>query len=121
MKRNNDTELLINSDNDMIWWYIYKIMSKIRDGEDLWQWSQLEIRLNAFRRLTMPQKQFIIIIIFFYVFPLVIFKFAVKYPNNDSLFVSENVDAPTKVSQSNDHLSSIYDSDDSQASKWWKL
>ena len=96
-------------------------VSEIRDGEDLWQWSQLEIRLNAFRRLTMPQKQFIIIIIFFYVFPLVIFKFAVKYPNNDSLFVSENVDAPTKVSQSNDHLSSIYDSDDSQASKWWKL
>ena len=38
-------------------------VSEIRDGEDLWQWSQLEIRLNAFRRSTIPQKQFIIIII----------------------------------------------------------
>ena len=28
---------------------------------DLWQWSQLEIRLNVFRRSTIPQKQFIII------------------------------------------------------------
>ena len=27
-----------------------------RDGEDLWQWSQLEIRLNALRRSTIPQK-----------------------------------------------------------------
>ena len=36
---------------------------EIRDGEDLWQWSRLEIRLNAFRRSTIPQKQFIIIII----------------------------------------------------------
>ena len=35
-------------------------VSEIRDGEDLWQWSQLEIRLNAFRRSTIPQKQFII-------------------------------------------------------------
>ena len=35
---------------------------EIRDGEDLWQWSRLEIRLNAFRRSTIPQKQFIIII-----------------------------------------------------------
>ena len=38
-------------------------MSEIRDGEDLWQWSRLEIRLNAFRRSNIPQKQFIIIII----------------------------------------------------------
>ena len=38
-------------------------MPEIRDGEDLRQWSQLEIRLNAFRRSTIPQKQFIIIII----------------------------------------------------------
>ena len=37
-------------------------MSEIRDGEDLWQWSRLEIRLAAFRRSTIPQKQFIIII-----------------------------------------------------------
>ena len=38
-------------------------VSEIRDGEDLWQWSRLEIRLNTFRRSTIPQKQFIIIII----------------------------------------------------------
>ena len=25
---------------------------EIRDGEDLWQWSRLEIRLNTFRRST---------------------------------------------------------------------
>ena len=31
-------------------------------GEDLWQWSRLEMRLNAFRLSTIPQKQFIIII-----------------------------------------------------------
>ena len=34
---------------------------EIRDGEDLWQWSRLGIRLNAFRRSNIPQKQFIII------------------------------------------------------------
>ena len=38
-------------------------MSQIRDGEDLWQWSRLEIRLNAFYQSTIPQKQLIIIII----------------------------------------------------------
>ena len=37
-------------------------MSEIHDGENLWQWSRLEIRLTAFRRSTIPQKQFIIII-----------------------------------------------------------
>ena len=31
-------------------------VSEIRDSEDLWQCSRLEIRLNAFRRLAMPQK-----------------------------------------------------------------
>ena len=36
---------------------------EFRDGEDLWQWSRLEIRLKAFRRSTIPQKQFIIIMI----------------------------------------------------------
>ena len=35
-------------------------VSEIRDGEDLWQWSRLEIKLNAFRRSTILQKQFII-------------------------------------------------------------
>ena len=38
-------------------------VSEIRDGEDLWQWSRLEIRLNAFHRSTILQKQFMIIII----------------------------------------------------------
>ena len=36
-------------------------VSDIYDGENLWQWFRLEIRLNAFRRSTIPQKQFIII------------------------------------------------------------
>ena len=34
---------------------------EIWDDEDLWQWSQLEIRLNAFHQSTTPQKQYIII------------------------------------------------------------
>ena len=33
-------------------------MSEIRNGKNLWQSSQLEIRLNPFRRSTTPQKQF---------------------------------------------------------------
>ena len=32
-------------------------VSEIRDGEDLWQRSRLEIRLNALRRSTIPQKK----------------------------------------------------------------
>ena len=38
-------------------------VSEIRDSDDLRQWSPLEIRINAFRRSTIPQKQFIIVII----------------------------------------------------------
>ena len=38
-------------------------VSEISDGEDLWQCSWLEIRLNTFRQSTIPQKQFIIFII----------------------------------------------------------
>ena len=38
-------------------------MLEICDAEDLWHWSRLEIMLNAFRWSTIPQKQFIIIII----------------------------------------------------------
>ena len=38
-----------------------RVVSEIRDGEDVWKWFRLEIRLNAFRRSTKPQKQFIII------------------------------------------------------------
>ena len=37
-------------------------LSEIRDGEYLRQWSWLKIRLNAFLRSTIPQKQFMIII-----------------------------------------------------------
>ena len=37
-------------------------VSEICDGEDLWQWFRLEIRLNAFRRSTIQQKQLIIVI-----------------------------------------------------------
>ena len=33
-------------------------VSEIWDDGDLWQWSRLETRLNAFRRSTIPQKQF---------------------------------------------------------------
>ena len=38
-------------------------MSEIRDGQDLWQWFRLEIRLDAFRRSTIPQKHFLFNII----------------------------------------------------------
>ena len=38
-------------------------LSEIRDGENLWELSWLEIRLNTFGQSTIPQKQFIIIII----------------------------------------------------------
>ena len=34
-------------------------MSEIQDGEDLWQWSWLEIRLNPLHWSNIPQKQFI--------------------------------------------------------------
>ena len=32
---------------------------EICDGENLWQWSRLELKLKSFRRSTIPQKQFI--------------------------------------------------------------
>ena len=38
-------------------------VSEIRNGENLWQWSRLEIRVDTFRRSTIPQRQFTIIII----------------------------------------------------------
>ena len=37
-------------------------VSEICDGDNLWQWPLLKIRLIAFRRSTIPQKQFIIMI-----------------------------------------------------------
>ena len=37
-------------------------VSEICDGENLWEWPWLEIRLNAFRLSTIPQKQSIVII-----------------------------------------------------------
>ena len=36
-------------------------VSEICDVENLWQWSRLEIRLNAFRQSTISQKHFNII------------------------------------------------------------
>ena len=56
-------------------------VSEIRDSEDLWQWSRLEIRLNAFRRSTIPQKQFIIIIIIIIIRVL---------DNNNTICLTEN-------------------------------
>ena len=38
-------------------------VSEIRNGENVWQWSELKIKLSAFCRSTIPQRQFIIIII----------------------------------------------------------
>ena len=38
-------------------------VSEICDGENLLEWSQLEVRLNTFRQSAIPQKQVIIIII----------------------------------------------------------
>ena len=35
-------------------------MLEIHDGEDLWQWYWLEIRLHVFPWLAIPRKQFII-------------------------------------------------------------
>ena len=50
-------------------------VSEIRDGEDLWQWSRLEIRLNAFLRSTIPQKKFItLIIIIIFIIIIIIIK-----------------------------------------------
>ena len=40
-------------------------VSEIHDGEDLWQWSRLEITQNSFRRWNIPQIHFIIIILIF--------------------------------------------------------
>ena len=34
-------------------------MLQICNGEDLWKWPWLDIRLNVFPRSTIPQKQFI--------------------------------------------------------------
>ena len=52
-------------------------VSKICDGEDLWRWSRLEIRLNAFPRSTISQKQFIIIIIIItFIIIIIIIKFS---------------------------------------------
>ena len=54
-------------------------MSEIGDGEDLWQWFRLEIRLSTFRRSTIPQNQFFIIIII--------------------IIIIKNIEAETVVSQ----------------------
>ena len=49
---------------------------RVGDGEDLWQRFLLEIRLHAFLRSTMPEKQFtIIIIIIIIIIVVIIFSF----------------------------------------------
>ena len=63
-------------------------VSEMWDGEDLWQWFRLEIRLNAFHPSTIPQKQFSIIIIiiiiiiisnsYFFVIRVKIYKFKAR-------------------------------------------
>ena len=45
---------------------------EICNGADLWQCSQLKIRLNTFIRSTIPQKQFFIIIIIIVVIIIII-------------------------------------------------
>ena len=56
-------------------------VSEICDGENLWQWFRLQIKRNAFRRSTIPQKQLttttIIIIIM-----IIIITFDEVVPNN---------------------------------------
>ena len=39
------------------------IFREISDGDDLWQWSRLEVRLYTYLRSSITRKQFIIIII----------------------------------------------------------
>ena len=53
-------------------WLTWDHVSEIRDGDVLWQWSLLEISLNAFRRSTIPQKQLIIIIIIIIIITIII-------------------------------------------------
>ena len=43
-------------------------VSEIRDGGDLWQWCRLKISLRALPRSSIPQKQFIMIIIIKFLF-----------------------------------------------------
>ena len=50
-------------------------VSEICDGEDLWKWSWLELRLNAFRRSTIIQKQFITIVIIIIIIIIIIICF----------------------------------------------
>ena len=58
---------------------------EIRDGEDLWQLPRLEIRLKSFRRSTIPQKQFIIIINFFIIYKSTSSIFCCSWCTNKSL------------------------------------
>ena len=64
-----DYILDIGSSGAVVWWlslqnnFIQLSLNSGSDSEDLWQWIWLEIRLNAFCRSTILQKQFIIIII----------------------------------------------------------
>ena len=66
-------------------------MSKIRNGEDLWQWSRLEIRLNAFFWSTIPQKQIIIICRYWFFNHGFKFQYSVCNGCNDLTILSANI------------------------------
>ena len=56
-------------------------VSETHDGEDLWQWSRLEIRLNVFRRSTILQKQFIIVIFIIIIIIIIKTQILKKFPS----------------------------------------
>ena len=56
-------------------------VSETRDGEDLrqWSWLEIEIGINTFRQSTIPQKQFIIIIIIITIIIIIIIIICLKF------------------------------------------
>ena len=70
-------------------------VSEIRDGEDLWQWYWLEIRLNAFRRSTIIRKQFInsknssVQLSYFLILFLTLFQILLFFSNNPSSWIKK--------------------------------
>ena len=78
-------------------------VSKVRNG-DLWQWSRLEIRLNAFRRSTASQKQFFIIIIIIIInhssiHLLEVFKIKRRFSDCHCLKQSSEKDSPYRLQE----------------------
>ena len=56
-------------------------VSETRDGEDLrqWSWLEIEIGINTFRQSTVPQKQFIVIIIITVIIIIIIIIICLKF------------------------------------------